>query len=350
MGISFKGGDFLDNISENPLALSEEEMRLQALTLLSKLTTSIPDNIIKLISKDVELTKDSIISLNNEINAKLRAYDVCNLNFYIDIKFVDSKIRHFSNASQFESEDFSQNTSCIEYVVLTWKMKIQFNYMDLPQDQSLIVKFSNGIKPQEMFQILMTGTIEDASNLETQLHPVVVQSFFTGRRFGTEMISLVEGWVNTVERKLNFTNNSVIKLIKKHPILIATIMRLVTLLVIVVVTLRLMYLQIDSSLQGKLDEVVHLTKDSVLKLSYAALLMILVLMFADNISKFFSRNIYRLIDDYGQSFIFNITKDDKDRNSRIRKQNTFSVIRFIILVLVNIAVNIGYMWLERIIF
>lgn len=350
MGISFKGGDFLDNISENPLALSEEEMRLQALTLLSKLTTSIPDNIIKLISKDVELTKDSIISLNNEINAKLRAYDVCNLNFYIDIKFVDSKIRHFSNASQFESEDFSQNTSCIEYVVLTWKMKIQFNYMDLPQDQSLIVKFSNGIKPQEMFQILMTGTIEDASNLETQLHPVVVQSFFTDRRFGTEMISLVEGWVNTVERKLNFTNNSVIKLIKKHPILIATIMRLVTLLVIVVVTLRLMYLQIDSSLQGKLDEVVHLTKDSVLKLSYAALLMIFVLMFADNISKFFSRNIYRLIDDYGQSFIFNITKDDKDRNSRIRKQNTFSVIRFIILVLVNIAVNIGYMWLERVIF
>lgn len=338
------------NSDQSELYLTEQEF-IPALDRISKSSTKIiPDNVIKLIPDDVCITKESIIALHNQVISKVRTYK-SEISINIVIKFINGEILNFTSWESFKIEDFHEYPNRIESIVITWRMKIKFEYINLPQDHALVVKFANGLKPQEMLQMLLLGSIEDSANLESKFQPIVAQSFFTDRTFGNELITVVDKWAKSVKRNSDFTNKLVSNL-KKHPIFIAETLRIGTYSIIIYSSFRSFYNYFNQVIidHSSLKDMFMLTNSKMLKIIFALILLTISLMFAGKLSRWFAKGIFKLIDSYGRSYIFSITKEDFEKSKEFQKNSLFTTIKFIIVVVLNLLVNIFYMIIDHLLF
>jgi len=333
------------------LVPTEEEFKQILSNIIATSNKVIPDNIIKLIPDDIEVTIESISTLNAMISNKIRVHNVQKFDIAIDIKFEDGQILHLASIQELISGEYLQEfNSCIERMTLTWNMTLKFNHIDLPQNHTLIVKLSNGLKPQEMFQLLFSGTIEDASQLETKFQPIVVQSVFMDRTFGAELVGVVEKWAKSVKRGNTFVNNKLILFLQKRPMLFAKSLRLITLLCIIGGSLRAAYSIIESGLTGEMEGIFVISNSFFMKIIQVSCWLIFVLMFSGRFANFISGNLFELVDSYGRSFIFSITQSDQKRSKSIQRENVYAILRFVFLIIFNIVVNIMFIFLEKIFF
>ncbi len=204
----------MDNIAEKELAVSDERKDLAIFKSIYYQMNAKPDSMSKAYSKKIVINKDDIIDLNRRINEKIR------LNYqndgYIATVTVSLKDRHvltFKCWEEFLQHEWTE-TSCIIGISLQWNFNIRIPDCEKPQNHNLVVKLTNGLRPEEMLNFIFSGNIEDFDEIELNAFPVVARVDFIQTLLGEELINIVGNWVNGLNRNDDF-KNPILMLMKK---------------------------------------------------------------------------------------------------------------------------------------
>ena len=304
----------------------------------------IPDNNSKAYNKDVEITLDSLKTLNKRVLEKFQIHEEYGLTISVDVKFEDRKTIHFGRWKEFEDYGWDE-TQPLNNIVLKWSFNAKFKGLDIPQKHTLLVKLSNGIRPEEIMNIIFSGNFSDVTEIDNNFFPVITQCTFTDRTFGGELIDLVEKWVESVTRQ-TWAGRKALKFLRKNRVKISKIVQWVTNIVIVFGTLFTLMNYLDSVLP---ETLVAIDKEVMINVIFSLCMLIIVWNMAGVLSRWFGKTMHLLITEYGHSYIFSITKSDKERRDKMQKENRYDKIKLCMVTLSNVVVNIFFILLERVI-
>ena len=135
-----------------------------------------------------------------------------------------------------------------------------------PQNHNLVVKITNGLRPEEVLNLIFSGKIEDFDEIELNSIPIIARVDFIQVILGEELLNIVGEWVKGL-RQNNETKNPIILLMKRYRKKIAQYFEYISLIMMFVLIIG-----IDSHLINKLG----VTVISELTLKQLKLLLIYV--------------------------------------------------------------------------
>lgn len=303
----------------------------------------IPDNISRVYPKNVIIKLEDIKKLNSSIIEKLNIHRELGFVISVDVQYDNRQTYHFGRWDDFENFDLSSPGISISNIVLTWKINVIFEGLETAQPHILTVKLSNGMKPGEMMSLLLSGNLDDVSELENNFFPIVSQCTYTDRRFGNELINLVSEWAETVKID-SWLDNNIIKLLKKHKVKIAKVFEHVTALIIFLGTSSAFLEFTNRTLSA---DILSINKVEIIAIIKSFLYLMISWNIAPAIGKWFGKTMFSFIDDYGSNYIFAITNYDKQRQDKMQKQKKYDVLKICGTIMLNIGVNVFFIYLDR---
>lgn len=188
--------------------------------------------------------------------------------------------------------------------------------------------------------MIFSGKIEDFDEIELNSIPIIARVDFIQVILGEELLNIVGEWVKGL-RQNNETKNPIILLMKRYRKKIAQYFEYISLIMMFVLIIG-----IDSHLINKLG----VTVISELTLKQLKLLLIyvsssaMIIYFSKQFFENLAQWVYDKLSEYGQIFIFNITKGDVNFQYKIKnedKNNAKSIVlRFILTLIFNIVCGI----------
>lgn len=304
----------------------------------------VPDHMSRIFNNDVEINKDSIFRLNSSIVEKCKTHGLAGLLTSVDIKFENRKSLHFGMWNDFYRYDWEE-TAPISNIVITWAFNLVVPEMPIPQKHSLTVKLSNGIKTEEMLNLIFSGNLSEVTEIENNFFPVVAQCVYVQRSFGNELLGIVSNWVDSISRP-TWAGRSILKFLKKHKSKISLLIQFLTKIIILLGTLYAFL----TATRNVLPENIRITStEEIITILHHLGLLLVFWQLTNYISRWFGKTIYNIIDNYGHSFIFSITKKDIERRDKMQKQNFYDKIKLGLVVLGDIATNVFFIFLDRLI-
>ncbi|NSF07053.1 hypothetical protein G5B04_14745 [Fusicatenibacter saccharivorans] len=189
-----------------------------------------PDSITKVFNKTAVIDMQDIRELNQRVNEKLNHYQEAGYLIQTNVKFADGKTRSFPDWTSLDSHDWYEPEP-INNMVITWNFNAVFPGREEPQMHTLMVKLSNGLRPEEMLNLVFTGKIEDIQEMDNNLFPIVTRVDFVDRVLADELLFLVEEWVKTL-RESEVQKTPLMLLLQKNKAKVASFMSWFTNIVI----------------------------------------------------------------------------------------------------------------------
>lgn len=311
------GGGYMDNITENELAVTDENRDLALYKSIYYQMNAKPDSMSKAFSRKVIVNKDDIIDLNNRINEKIK------LNYqddgYIATVTVCLKDRHvltFKCWEEFLQHKWTE-TSCIIGISLQWNFNIRIPGYEKPQNHNLVVKLTNGLRPEEILNFIFSGNIEDFDEIELNAFPVVVRVDFIQTLLGEELINIVGNWVNGLTQNTDL-KNPIIMLMKKYRQKIAQYFEYISLIMLVFLLIGIFSNYLKSFNVINLND---LSMNQFNNMCIVILTGVLILYLLKNLFKYTAHSIYEKLSEYGNVYIFNITRGDSNLQNAIKTKD-----------------------------
>lgn len=305
----------------------------------------IPDNVKKVFNEDVSIDLEDIDNLNNYVTDKFKIHEHLGFTISVDIKFQNRKTEHFGSWNEYKAYNWVE-TSAISSIILTWKFNAKFPGQEIPQLHTLIVKLSNGIRPEEMLNIIFSGDLSDVSELENNFFPVLAQCTFTDRVFGNEIIGIVESWVDGVKNE-SFKSKKFIRFLKRNRNKIVKTLEMVTFIITMLTTIGLLKKSLDIFVP---ENILEISKDSFINVLLSVCIFMLIWKLIPPFIKSISKNTSSLIENYGFSYIFRITKTDKKRVEKMQREDNYDIIKLIFMLLMYVTTNMIPTLIENIFF
>lgn len=316
----------------------DEERRIKEFKSLYYELNAKPDSTTKIFNDKVLVTKDDLERLDNLIREKL-SFHVSEGEFGIS-NVVVSTGKHKSYTFNDFKVFFVQNWSIPEHInsmTLSWDFFVNVDGYKRPQRHKLTVKISCGLKPEEILSLMFSGRIEDIQEIEEQQATIIAQMDFIENRLGQEFINIVGEWVDTLQRAYS-DKNRVILFLKKHRKIVGyyfnyALFILLSLLFLIGFNYIVVHLGID-----KLSDLN--TGHMRLIVNYIVIAVLLCL-FTVNRGEAIANKIFRYLSEYGESFVFRITKGDENTYNKIVSVDNASAIKILANLIVSLILNIG---------
>ena len=294
---------------------SDEEQIQKSIKTVFHLMTAKRDSKSKVFNNDVRITRDSIDDLNNRILRKIRNhYDLDQeaSNISVHINFDDRRELTFSGYEAF-SQDKLSNPSIVRNITIKWSVLLKLPYYEQPQIHELVVKMTDGLKPQELMHLLFAGKLDDIESLKLN-SSVVASVDFIDYQLGDEFLNIVGEWVDSIT--VNSVYDNIMYKLSIHSKKISRSIKNV----ITIICLYGLYFMV-SSIFKKYNGLVY---ENITISDLNSILSILfyggvATFFISRMSYYLTNNIYRVLNDYNVSHVFDITSGDKKLIEKLKK-------------------------------
>ncbi|QEH68232.1 hypothetical protein [Cellulosilyticum sp. WCF-2] len=293
-----------------------------------------PDSLIKVFPKDVQIGFNDLQLLYQNVEDKLGHYIVGANEFSIDIKFDNGKIKNFGSWLSFTNTNFDI-PEAIENVIMKWDCLLKLPNYEIPQKHTLVVRMSSGLNAQQVFQLLLSGEIEDMDSVERNLAPVICKVDFVNHRLAEEITNIVEEWNKTLIASEQINNR--LKFIRKHKGTIANAIRYITPIVYAgTILVWIMYYLSNTSIKVVSDITVNQLKSIICICFFGYITYNIV----KRVAFILGKKVIESAMEYGDTFTFAITKGDSITQLNLARANNKYTVDMILSILVTILINI----------
>lgn len=304
-----------------------------------------PDNTTKVYPKDVVISLDDIYELNERVCEKFATYENAGFLVKVHIKYTNKKENEFSSWTAFTNHKWYESES-VNNIVITWTFNAKLPNYTFPRKHILVVKFSNRMRPEEMLKLIFSGGMEDIDEIDRNFFPVIASVDFIDRLLGDELLNIVGDWVSGLN-DTTINRSKFVLFLKKHKRKVAYSLEYITKFVLMFSVVYLYNSFLDSLKIKSLAEI----QSGDLKMILNGLISIaFVWITSDKISKLLATKTFKVLQEYGDSYLFNITKGDAKKQSKMQKQERYDRMALTATLLGAFAINIVSAMLEKIIF
>lgn len=258
-------------------------------------------------SGDIEIEKQNIIELAETIVRILNAYHVDTYTTQVNIGFKNNS--RTLSLEQFRSEGWNIPNKTIEI-----SLKISFLYDDRDingsVNHSIYIRFSEGLKPGNLLQLLASSDSEKLDNLEEFMSPIFCRTDSVRDEISQHLMSAVEAWHDS-QGKIDTLSNSY-KFFAKHKYKVAVSVHYIP---PIAMTFLLCYATFST---------IELFSPKYVPAAIGSIIIAsgIFLIFSDKIGKSRADKIYRKLNTAeGKSISFNITKGDEKAHKEIINRN-----------------------------
>lgn len=330
----------VDLLKQAPDEMRIKEHRAAFYQLLAK-----SDSVTKVYNKTAVIDINDIYELNERITEKLRQYNQAGFIIQTNVKFSDGKTKTFPDWISLCEHKWYESESIVN-MTITWEFNAIFPDMQVPQRHTLMVKLSNGLKPEEMINLLFTGKIEEIEELDQNLFPIVARVDFVERILADELLNIVGEWIKTL-RDSPVKKSSVMLFLKRHKGKICSLLNWVTNIVVMFTSVCITGHFINSL---KFDAIIELTKEQIVAIVYIVFGCAAVWIFGKKIIGGITDYLFEKLREYGENALFDITKGDHNKQARMKARESVSrlavlgnlVVTIVINILCGIAVNVWF--------
>lgn len=324
----------------NELAVTVEERNLADFKSIYYQMNAKPDSISKAFSDSVIIGIDDIIELNNRVKEKI------SLNYHEDgyiasvtVNLKGKKVLNFSCWEEFIQHSWTE-TSCINSISLQWNFNIRVPGYENPQNHNLVVKITNGLRPEEVLNLIFSGNIEDFDEVELNTFPIVARIDFIQSLFGEELINIVGDWIKGLRNNKEY-KNPIILLMRKYRKIMAQYFEYISFIATFFLELSIGNAIINSF------EIEYISQIKIRQLIFLVnifAILVLALWLLRRVYYFIAKNIYEKLDDYSKVYVFDITRGDKKIQEKIVNKDKNSgriiLINFAFSMIFNIVCGV----------
>lgn len=293
-----------------------------------------PDSMTQIYNKNALINLEDIYSLNDEVCEKLKNHREAGFLIKISIKYVNGKTMDFPNWRSFAEHKWYE-AEAIKNIVIVWEFNAVLPNLN-PSRHTLMVKLSNGLRPEEIINLMFTSQIEDLEEMDNNLFPIVARVDFVNKTLGDELINIVTQWVKGLKES-SVQKSAIVLFLKKHKGIISSIANWITNIVIMCSSILIMGNYITGMHFKSVSEITNIQLTHII---YSVFVCVGVWIFGRRFVKSLTDKIFDSLRDYGETALFNITKGDKNKQDKIRKNEKKSKLSIVINLLITIIINI----------
>ncbi len=298
-----------------------------------------PDSKTKLFTKDVCINLDDIFNLNYLITNKFKShYNNAGFIINVHVAFNNKKSLFFNSWQLFEQQKWIQSEP-IDSILVKWEFNAELPGYKVPQKHTLIVKMSDGIKPEDMLKVMLSGGFDEIQELDKDAYPVIASVDFIDSTLGDELIAIVSNWVkslNTCDTSSHFLQK-----LRDHKKKLSYFIQYFFTFTLALCCIKICSFSIE---QLPFNKISDLTKTDFINLSYVIFTVVILFIVAKGIFRFVGRSVFEVLRDAVSSHTFNISNGDKkkqDENAkRYKKLKSSVVLKIIFSFIFNIICTI----------
>ncbi|MFQ9668629.1 hypothetical protein [Thomasclavelia spiroformis] len=280
-----------------------------------------PDSKTKIFNRDICVGLDDIDDLNNRVIDKLKSHyslkDSINL-INININFDDGRNLNFSGWDTYKKTKIT-NPSSVKKITIIWDCLLKLPNYKMPQRHKLTVKITDGMKPQELLNLVFSGKIEEVEDINID-SPVVASVDFIDSQIGDELINIVDVWIKTVIIEESKQSTIMTKLARHRRKCSYFINWITTIIAVASVfyIIRGKVLLYSGELLG------NIPANAVAEWLTITFFGFLFCFIIYRISYYVSNNIFRILERHGEIHVFKITKGDTNEIEAIKNRQARS--------------------------
>lgn len=270
------------------------------------------DTDIKLFRDYKQFRYSDILDLNRKIYKKLELHELITDIVNVTIGLDNKEIKTFGNWNEFTLYDW-KIPECTKYISLEWDFNIILPHQiqQTPQTHTLRVRLGNGLKPNEMIQVIFQGGEEH--EYEEASSQAVCKIDFVNAQICTELKNVVTQWYEGLPK--NSDDQKVVPFMARHSQKIRQLIITLFLLAGVILTNVLIF---------HFTENLEITNNNILLkkfyLLFSIALIILYLFYVTG-RLYSNRLIEKNIEKFKRNPMFEITKGDENKLEEVRKSN-----------------------------
>ena len=288
------------------------------------------DTAIKLFTDNKHFRRRDIVELNESIYQKLRLLNLVTDTNSVIVSLSSKEIKSFGNWDEFINHNWNISPTT-NYITIEWEFNIIFpnQISEVPQTHSLRVRIGNGLRPNEMLQVIFQGGEE--TDLQEAQSQVVCKIDFVNAQLCSELQMIVSDWYNALPS--NTENHKLILFLLKYKNHIKSFISLLFL------TASLIILNYLVSYFYKNNEILL---NSILTSFYKiSTLSVFVIFIAITFGKKLSEKIMNSsISKFSKNPMFEFTKGDENKLLETNKKNKKFLNKFFISIILAIASNV----------
>lgn len=310
-----KANDNNIELNKGELAVSPEEKNLALFRSMYYQMNAKPDSMSKVFSQKIVITREDILDLNERVNRKIRMhYQDDGYIATVTVNLNNRQVINFQCWDEFKAYEWIES-NCINSIILKWNFNIRMPQYEYPQNHVLMVKLSNGLRPEEMLNLIFSGKIEDFEEIETNTFPVAARVDFIEPILGDELLNIVSEWIRGLKENKD-KKNPFILLLRKYRKRVAQYFNYFALIMLTCLGVSL----INRLIHGfEVDKISDFSVDQFLIIFNTVVVFVFALFAALKILDGLAQRVYEYLTQYGQGFAFSITKGDQKRQEDIKE-------------------------------
>ncbi len=279
-----------------------------------------PDQTVKIFKDSRKIHIEDIVSLNNNVQEKIKNHNLFSNITTVDIIFKKWKIKTFSQWEEFIRTDWNILPEVVKSISIKWDINIKLPQFELPQRHTMQVRIGSWVNASEFFQMMVSWD-DDVEREESRAF-AVCKVDFVNTVIANELITITETWYDCLKKgsgKWWLQKNieeyrNIISQLSKYLISSSG-------LLILFILFR----------QSHKDEIINGFNNTIYLDLYAWILGIFVVYFVTSligswVRELMHMSIYRL----NEPNIFEITKGDKNSQYEIENKNNKIILKFCI--------------------
>lgn len=293
----------------------------------------------KIFPRNVKVKREDILDLNDRVTEKLKNYRDAGYTVMVTASFVGRQTIEFSSWAEFENHKWNESNA-INSITIIWEFNALLPNYEIPQKHVLVVKIADGLKPEEMINIVFAGKLENIEDIEKQMYPVVARVDFINYVLGDELIHLVEEWNKGLELQ-NKEDSKLIEFSKRNKRKIAYAFNYFTNIVAIICCIKIL-IAVIVGFDVKI--VSELTIDNICSIIWIVGVLSISFVFISKLSEWLANIFYRTLGDDRDFHVFELNKGDyniqKELYRRYKKNRIFTIGSVIGTFLINLFCSI----------
>ena len=291
----------------------------------------------KVFPRDVIIKFDDILNLKLQINEKLEQYEVIAKEEKMAVKYDNNTFKEYNDWVVFR-EELKISSLPIDSINIIWDVMIKMTNYEIPQRHTIALRFCSGLKPAQIIQMMVLGTLEDIDSIDQNTFPVSCKVDCVNNLIGEEILQIVEKWNKGLElaskdpifyRKFRKYREEIGKIIKYSFKII------VLLLICIYLCYNISKFNVDNLANINLKNLSSL----ILKLPFIYFFFIFFSGIGNILEEKLNEAFYR----YGETHNFLITKGDKNKQNELSNKNNKNkntIIKTSLSIIANLIIGI----------
>lgn len=297
------------------LNVSESEAFIQNYKAVYQAMTAKNDCRSKIFPRNVKVTIDDIYALNDQVVEKLKNYSNAGFSISVNASFAGRQMIEFSSWQEFENHKWSENAP-LNSLTIIWEFNAILPNYKVPQKHVLVVKIADGLRPQEMLNIVFAGKLENMDDIDKQMYPVVARVDFINYVLGDELLHIVEEWNKSLTLQED-VSKPFVNFLKRHRRKVAFLINYGSCFVFLLCCLHFFtYILHSYDVEKLADLTINSSCNIVDYIAGIAILLIVVF----KLSEWIANSVFRTLGSEMDYHVFDINRGDSQIQNNIHSQ------------------------------